>query len=160
MNKNIILIISIVFFLYFNCNAQKIPEKIYSEVGKLTPIEAKILKNIADKDEGSIEYTLDVKRYYKIKNGIKSYINNEILYKEKDGFIAESFVYYELSFVGVENNMSINYRFSSGTAYSGKGTVNLFGDTILQTEITWGTGAKTLTTFFNNSKVFEKTISF
>ena len=160
MKKLNLIILVLTVLISLDSFAQKTEEKIYSEIGNLTPAEAKFLSKIANQKEMSIEFTNKVKRYYKIEGSEKINLLNELIFKVEDGFINGTFIYYYLTFTGEEHTMTINYGYSAGRALSGEGTVNKVGDSILQTEISWGTGAKTVTSFYNNKKIFEKTIPF
>lgn len=160
MKKLNLIILILTVLISLDGFAQKTEEKIYSEIGNLTPSEATFLSKIANQKERSIEFTNKVKRYYKIEEGEKIFFLNELIFNKVDGFINGSFIYYYLTFTGDEHSMTINYGYSVGTAHSGEGTVNKVGDSILQTEISWGTGAKTVTSLYNNKKIFEKTIPF
>ena len=148
------------FLLTTVCVAQTTVDKIFVEVGKLTPIEIGILKSVGNKDHGQLSISNDVKRYYRLINGSKQYIQNELIYKAQDGIIDDAYIYYELTFIGDENEMKINYSFSAGTALSGTGTVIKDGDSMVQTDIVWGTGGSTTTVLVDNKVVYEKTVDF
>jgi hypothetical protein len=157
MKKSTFAIFLMAFLLTSVCVAQTTADKIFVEVGKLTPIEISIIKSVGNKDQGQLSISNDVKRYYRLINGSKQYIQNELIYKAQDGIIDNAYIYYELTFIGDENEMKINYSFSAGTALSGTGTVIKDGDSMVQTDIVWGSSARTTTVLVDNKVVYQIT---
>jgi hypothetical protein len=160
--KNIFLCVLIVnTLLSANAIAQSSAEKLQVEVGKLTSAEYTFLSSIGNKDYGKLVLSKDVKRYYKLINGNKEYIQSELIYKKDEyGLIDGGYIYYNLLFIGDLSEISISYSYSLGRAASAYGSVIKTNDTMIQTEIGWGTSALTTIVLKNNRKIFEETKEF
>lgn len=132
--------------------------KIICEEEPLNEEEYKVFKNLP---EPGILLSERVARYYLIdQDGEKHHIINKLVYDNSTGFIDDTYIYYDVYFTSVLFDGSINYSYSVGKLLTTEGSILIHNKVIIQTEISYGTGARTISVIRNGRKIYEKLEDF
>ena len=142
------------FFIAQNVIAQTLIQ----EKGRLTPEETKVIQ-VVQQYHRALKFPKEVTRHYAIKGGKKTLVKTTFNHPKKGMFYYQSFIYYKVELS--PDNRTINYRYSSGRAFSSEGQIYLTGPTlasskVVRNDFSYGTTAGTTTVWVNNKKVYEK----
>lgn len=132
--------------------------KIICEEESLSEEEYKVFKNLP---EPGILISKRVARYYLIdQDGVKQHIINKLVYDKSTGLIDDTYINYDVFFTSVLYDGSINYSYSAGAMDTAEGSILINNKAIIQTEISFGTGGRTISVILNGRKIYEKSEAF
>jgi hypothetical protein len=149
---NLTIVALIASVLILPVCAKSPQDGVWTRIDRLTPFEARAFKQTGAPVPDSI------RRYFRNDplGGQAENFENDAVYARTDGFIQGEYIYASARFRGTEDNFSMEYDYSVGSALSAEGSLWIIGTDRIQTNFDYSTSGSTLVITRNGAVILKR----